>query len=115
MASRRSASAPTPVGTVPVVQLPLRFQSPLPSVAQVAVVGAFPIPSKSALSKNADCCPGTVPPPLQPSDTWTCVAPAGAIPLTISVIHIPVVGLELGSIFRAAGVPIGLFDASIQI
>src|SRR5947207_10733175 len=115
MTLRNFASAPIALGTTPLVQLPCRFQSPLPSIAQVEPVGGTPGPSRSASSQNADCWPGTVPPPDQPRDTRILAVPTGATPLINSGVQVPTGGLEVGSIFRNAGVPIGLLPASSQV
>src|ERR1700722_19635848 len=108
MAPKKSASWSGALGVFPVVQFPLAFQLPLPLTAHCAMVGGVPAPSRSASSTNAACWPVTVDPPTKSKLTCTCVAPAGAIPLTLYWIHAPVVVTEVAGMSVSLEKPLAL-------
>src|SRR6476659_8315887 len=111
MAPKKSASAPTALGTCTLAQLSAMFQSPLPLMIQVEV-GGTPVPSRSTSSMNAES-DGPLPPPFcQPKKTRACVAPVGATGLMLKGVQAPVGGLELKGIWNELTLPTCWFELS---
>src|SRR3954468_17863262 len=102
------------LGTWMLAQLSTTFQSPLALFSQTDL-GAVPGPSSTASSANADKSGPDPPPFCQPRKTRTCVALAGATPLTLYGVQTLTAGFDAGVIVVTLGVPTWLFDASSHV